>query len=121
MVHVAAGLAVNPCDGPYCDAVLDYVSGKLRVLEAECLHAGIVSAVQDSVNDGSVAESGSESVADEVAVALLAAGLRKPAVHVRKSSSEGLAECVEVTVIIDIYRYSELVLKEWSKSYSVTE
>ena len=91
------------------------------MLETESLHAGVIATVKLTVDDSTDSQACAERVADEVVVTLRAAGLRKLFIDLRESSAESLAIGVKVAVIIDINRDSKSVLKEWSKSDTVTE
>ena len=121
MVWIAGQLAVNSLHGADRCTVLDDDVRHIRMLEAEGLHAGVVATVEFAVDDRSDSKTSAERVADEVVVTLRAAGLRKSFVDFRKGTSESLAIGVEVSVVVDVNRNSECVLKEWSESDSVPE
>ena len=91
------------------------------MLEAEGFDAGVVSAVEFSVDDHSDSESCAEGVADEVVVFLGAAGLFQAGVDFGKGPAEGFTVGIEVSVVVDIYRDSEPVLEEGAEGDTVPE
>ena len=92
-----------------------------EIRDAEHLDAGVVSTVELAVYNHSDAETCAEGEAKKVVISLSASVLVKHLVDVWQKSSQSLAVCIQVTVVVDVDRHAELLFEIWSQSYSLAE
>ncbi len=121
MVGAAGEFAVDALDGPDGGAVLADDAGHLLVAQAESLDARIVAAVELPADHHTDTQSRAESVAQQIAVTLGAAGLFEPGVHLGQGPAEGLAVSEEIAVVVDEDGDAELHFEERPQSYAVAE
>ena len=89
--------------------------------EAVGLHAGVVAPVQLAVDDAADAEARAESIADKVVIALGTAHVLQFRIDLRQDAAEGLAEGVQVAVVVDEHGHAELLLEERSEGHAFAE
>lgn len=114
-------LAVHAFDSAYGHAFLHYDFGIERVGQAECLHAGVIAAVESSVDYRTDAEARAEGVAQQVGVFLFATHRGYPGVYFGEQSLHSLAKCEEVAVVVDVDGYAEAAAKYLAESHPVAE
>ena len=93
----------------------------MLVAQAEGLDARVVASVELAVCHKAHTETCTEGVAEQGLVTFCTTQRLQFLVHRWQSTRQSLAIGVEVSVVVDIYWNTELLLKEWTESHAVAE